>query len=489
MFTKYKNKIRSRSSSPGSTASFDDSSHSVQPIKATTIPSLYPIVHNLGDNGSPSPVRISFSAFADGGNSQHDFSLKLLPSVPKFSAAKTTPMEKSKCHLRCSSAADAAKPILTQHRRTVSEGTNSIDQPTMSLEENDTANFSERNVDFQDLYVLTREVRLIVLKENLYLILLGICQLLPCHLPPLVQIFKSQRSSIWECVHREEGQRYCVKIFEGRQNTDEIAMLQASQLHRNIIPIHQVIESSSSTSGRKTCMILELMNNGNLLSRVIQQGPLEEHTVRILTEQLASALSHLHNTQNMSHNNLHPSNILLDGSDDSVKLCDFGAAVFTNDGASIPLRKNFVFHAPEGHASAAADMWSLGVVVFFCLFGHEVTFKVKHVDLLQSIHFDPPAGWNKISRQAKQFLTALLHIDPGSRLTADDALQHPWQTQANGRTTDECPTSTSCGGNRRHHRYSFVKSISRISALYCLSRMSYLRRCNSDSAAVFPSNL
>lgn len=199
--------------------------------------------------------------------------------------------------------------------------------------------------------------------------------------------------------------------------------------------IVKVIESIDESE--KLYLVQELMTSGNLLSQVVQQEGLSEHSVKKIAKTLLKGVSHLHELQ-ICHNGLEPSNILLTGADD-VKIADFGHAART--GSTTIRVGNAAYTSPEvlqGVApSCASDMWSVGVLLYFCLFGH-TPFVDQAADSTRTIlaklhradYSFPTTEWNQVSRFAKQFISSLLHVDPSVRLTADEALDHPWLAEA-----------------------------------------------------------
>lgn len=78
------------------------------------------------------------------------------------------------------------------------------------------------------------------------------------------------------------------------------------------------------------------------------------------------------------------------------------------------------------------DNWSLGVVVYTILGGYNPFVRDTLKETLQQIRCAnyqfPPDEWNGISRDGKRFIQALLNVDPSERLTAQEALFHPWMT-------------------------------------------------------------
>ena len=179
----------------------------------------------------------------------------------------------------------------------------------------------------------------------------------------------------------------------------------------------------------KVYLVTEFMSGGNLLSRVIQQGVLPESQVKQIAHQLIHGVLHLHEEAFICHNDLQPSNILLadDTYEHKVKISDFGSAT-TKISTSTARTLNFAcqppYRAPERQASPASDMWSIGVILYFCLLGQDSVSEIPYDDIIDRLHKNKVKV--DVSRHAKQFLCNLIHLDPDVRLTAQEALMHPW---------------------------------------------------------------
>ena len=90
--------------------------------------------------------------------------------------------------------------------------------------------------------------------------------------------------------------------------------------------------------------------------------------------------------------------------------------------------------APEvltntGYGSGV-DMWSIGVITYILLCGFPPFYGDTIPEMFEGImagSYDFPAEyWGSISDDAKDFVSKLLIVDVKLRLTADQALVHPW---------------------------------------------------------------
>lgn len=168
----------------------------------------------------------------------------------------------------------------------------------------------------------------------------------------------------------------------------------------------------------------------------------------------------------------------------TVKLADFGLArrlpvnsdVISCEASGAPL-----FLAPEtileDLISQAVDLWACGVILFILLAGYPPFWSSSDEKLLLSIlkgHYTMPSPyWDNVSNEAKDLVQRLLVVEPRQRLTASEALNHPWLLM-------KAPQSP----QKHAHRRNFAAVICGVRAMLKFRRMnlkdSALRRQLSE---------
>lgn len=78
-----------------------------------------------------------------------------------------------------------------------------------------------------------------------------------------------------------------------------------------------------------------------------------------------------------------------------------------------------------------SDIWAIGVITYFLLCGYTPFDRDSNLEEMQAIlaadyAFTPLEYWRGVSTEARNFINRCLTIDPAGRMTAHEALQHPW---------------------------------------------------------------
>lgn len=251
-------------------------------------------------------------------------------------------------------------------------------------------------------------------------------------------------SVVRRCFHKATGKPYAVKIIDKLSDAggvdietttrDEVNILLALQGHRNIIGLVDVFESPVFFF-----LVFELAAKGELFDHLTDQVTLSEKKTRRIMLEVFEAVKFMHDN-GIVHRDLKPENILLD-EEYTVKISDFGFAVKLKEEEKLrelcgtpgylspEVLQCSMFADAPGYGKEV-DMWACGVIMYTLLVGCPPFWHRRQVVMLRSImegryHFHSPE-WDDISAPAKNLISKLLVIHPKIRLTAEQALEHPW---------------------------------------------------------------
>lgn len=209
----------------------------------------------------------------------------------------------------------------------------------------------------------------------------------------------------------------------------EVAIL-SSMNHPNIVKCFDFFEES-----KQFMVILEYLEGGELFDRIVKKSYYNEREARDLIKILLSAIRYCHD-RNVVHRDLKPENLLMMSKEDDadLKIADFGFAVncvgsnlTTQCGTPGYVAPEILNHVPYGKS---VDMWSIGVICYIILGGYPPFYDDNVKNLYKKIkacdYEFHPDYWKAVSDEAKDLISKMLTLDPKKRITADEALRHPW---------------------------------------------------------------
>jgi len=228
------------------------------------------------------------------------------------------------------------------------------------------------------------------------------------------------------------------RIFE------EINILQALGNHRCLVSL---IDSDQNVG--KIRLVLEFCEGGELYDRIQQKRYYPEAEAKTTMHNMLEAVAYVH-AKGIMHRDLKPENILLVSkvSNTDVKVSDFGLAKMSRDFPRRLPRSHSIcgsdyYLAPEvikqEEYGREIDIWALGVIAYVLLSGslpffHQVMHKLYRQIIEREISF-PEQTWKNVSKGAIDFILRLLQVRAGDRLTAEQALSHPWLRSVGGGTS------------------------------------------------------
>ena len=161
---------------------------------------------------------------------------------------------------------------------------------------------------------------------------------------------------------------------------------------------------------------------------------LSETACQRFLQQLASAMAYLRE-RNVGHFDLKPENVLLlSRRNPVIKLGDFGLAQHLPESGDLSaVIGSPLYMAPEillkKKYDSKVDLWSVGVILYECLFGKAPFSSSSYDELVKKIMSDekivlPPNS--SISTKCKDLLIRCLQRDPDERISFEDFFAHPF---------------------------------------------------------------
>jgi len=241
-------------------------------------------------------------------------------------------------------------------------------------------------------------------------------------------------------IRRKTGEEYAIKSIykekiENKLDSIESIINEIFTLrklsHPQIIKLFEVYETDKSIH-----LVFEYLCGGELFEQIDERGIFSETEAQSLIRSMLQTLSYVH-SKFIIHRDLKPGNIILQNHDDllSYKLADFGLATFCLQGEKKMNRCGSAgFVAPESlnkeGYDCKADVFSLGIISHILLTGvppfQKNTYKETLIANKECIFDFESEIWNNVSIESKQFIKDVTNRDPNKRLSAIQAVDHPW---------------------------------------------------------------
>ncbi|CDS07545.1 hypothetical protein LRAMOSA01494 [Lichtheimia ramosa] len=289
-----------------------------------------------------------------------------------------------------------------------------------------------------------------------------------------------------ECISREDEKSYALKIILKKAIAGKEHMLDSEldilmQVHHpHIVSMHDMYESKDAVY-----IVTDLCEGGELFQQLLERGTYTEKDASNIVRQMLEGLAYLHE-HDIVHRDIKPENLLFDIKDEEdakLMITDFGLSKILKHHDDILMTACGTpgYVAPEvllqvGHGKPV-DIWSVGVVTYTLLSGYTPFWGEDQTSLFECItsgvyEYDEEY-WMDISDQAKDFIDSLLTYNPNARITAEEALQHPWITGEQERETNLAPIIRKGANSHRSFR-------SIVTAMTLLSHWKHLEDVPED---------
>ncbi|XP_040098364.1 calcium/calmodulin-dependent protein kinase type II subunit gamma isoform X4 [Oryx dammah] len=228
------------------------------------------------------------------------------------------------------------------------------------------------------------------------------------------ELGKGAFSVVRRCVKKTSTQEYAAKIINTKklsardhQKLEREARICRLLKHPNIVRLHDSISEEGFHY-----LVFDLVTGGELFEDIVAREYYSEADASHCIHQILESVNHIHQ-HDIVHRDLKPENLLLASKckGAAVKLADFGLAIEV-----------------QGEQQA----W-FGVILYILLVGYPPFWDEDQHKLYQQIKagaYDfPSPEWDTVTPEAKNLINQMLTINPAKRITADQALKHPWVCQ------------------------------------------------------------
>jgi calcium-dependent protein kinase len=242
-----------------------------------------------------------------------------------------------------------------------------------------------------------------------------------------------------KCMHLPTGQARAVKsvhksgltILDMDQDyrLKEMSVLRSLD-HPNILRCYELFEDPS-----RFYLVMELCTGGELFGAIAKRRALTEGQAAKVMLQLLGCVAYCHDKK-VIHRDLKPENILLVDSDGelNIKVADFGSSVLIDPNAKLTGCAGSAYYvAPEvieGTYNELCDLWSCGIILFIMLTGRPPYAGSNERQILENVRLSPfdPTNYDfkGISPEAIDLIVKLLKVDLKERISAAEAVNHPW---------------------------------------------------------------
>ena len=248
------------------------------------------------------------------------------------------------------------------------------------------------------------------------------------------RVFLAENIYTLELIAMKEIPKTSEDLLTDSEIMDEIEILKNLD-HPDIVRIMEFYNTESSYY-----IINEFCPGGELYDQI--NNVFSETQIAVMFRQILSGLAYLH-SNNIVHRDLKLENILIKEVEKSketnedlyvLKIIDFGTAkIFDKNKKASAIVRSSYYIAPEvlnKKYGCECDLWSAGVILYMFIVGHapfdgksdrEIMEKVKKGDYLKN-----EKRWRNASKEVRDLINKLLKYKPEERLTAFEALKHPW---------------------------------------------------------------
>ncbi|XP_013779511.1 calcium/calmodulin-dependent protein kinase type II alpha chain isoform X10 [Limulus polyphemus] len=256
------------------------------------------------------------------------------------------------------------------------------------------------------------------------------------------ELGKGAFSIVRRCIQKSTGLEFAAKIINTKklsardfQKLEREARICRKLNHPNIVRLHDSIQEEAFHY-----LIFDLVTGGELFEDIVAREYYSEADASHCIQQILESVHHCHQNS-VVHRDLKPENLLLasKAKGAAVKLADFGLAIEVQGDQ----QAWYGFAGTPGYLSPEVlkkdpygkpvDIWACGVILYILLVGYPPFWDEDQHRLYAQIKagaYDYPSPeWDTVTPEAKNLINSMLTVNPAKRITASEALKHPWICQ------------------------------------------------------------
>ncbi|XP_070183126.1 calcium/calmodulin-dependent protein kinase type II delta chain-like isoform X2 [Littorina saxatilis] len=256
------------------------------------------------------------------------------------------------------------------------------------------------------------------------------------------ELGKGAFSIVRRCVQKATGLEFAAKIINTKklsardhQKLEREARICRLLKHPNIVRLHDSIQDEGYHY-----LVFDLVTGGELFEDIVAREFYSEADASHCMQQILESVNYCH-LHGIVHRDLKPENLLLasKAKGAAVKLADFGLAIEVQGDQ----QAWFGFAGTPGYLSPEVlrkdpygkpvDVWACGVILYILLVGYPPFWDEDQHRLYAQIKagaYDYPSPeWDTVTPEAKHLINSMLTVNPAKRITASEALKHPWICQ------------------------------------------------------------
>jgi len=256
------------------------------------------------------------------------------------------------------------------------------------------------------------------------------------------ELGKGAFSVVRRCIQKATGLEFAAKIINTKklsqrdyQKLEREARICRMLKHPTIVRLHDTVQDEGFHY-----LVFDLVTGGELFEDIVAREFYSEADASHCMQQILESISYCHQ-MDVAHRDVKPENLLLASKmkGAAVKLADFGLAIEVQGDQ----QAWFGFAGTPGYLSPEVlrkdpygkpvDIWACGVILYILLVGYPPFWDEDQHRLYAQIKagaYDYPSPeWDTVTHEAKNLINSMLTVNPAKRITAAEALKHPWICQ------------------------------------------------------------